>query len=276
MTYPGPTSARAVVRNETASSAPAQVELFGVAIHDVTRDEALDIIGARIRSRRPGYIVTPNVDHICRLQRDAEFRRVYSGAFLSLADGVPVLWAARLLGVPIREKVSGSDMVYWLSEYCAKKGFSIFLLGAAEGVAEKAGRVLEGLYPGLRIAGTHSPPLGFEKDPAAAATALGRVRDSNADVCYVALGAPKQEFWMHANSAASGVPVMMGVGAGLDFVAGHIRRAPRILQRLGLEWLWRMCQEPRRLVRRYLIDDALFFILFARAVRDKWRRPKAP
>jgi N-acetylglucosaminyldiphosphoundecaprenol N-acetyl-beta-D-mannosaminyltransferase len=211
--------------------------------------------------------VTPNVDHVCRFQKDSVFREAYQGSFLTLADGVPLIWASRMLRKPIREKISGSDLVYWLSEHAAHKGHSVFLFGAADGVAEKAGAELARLYPGLRIAGTYSPPLGFEKSREGVEEALERIRSSHADLCMVALGCPKQEFWMQEHGSATGVPVSIGIGAGLDFVAGVTRRAPRIVQRVGFEWFWRMCQDPKRLGKRYLVDDRAFFYLVWR----EWR-----
>lgn len=247
---------------------PQKVELFGITFHDLTRSEALEAIERRIIDRLPGYVVTPNVDHLCRLQHDADFRDAYAGSFLSLVDGTPVLWASRLLGKPLREKVSGSDLVMWIAEAFAGKPYSLFLFGAAEGVAREAAQILQERYEGLTIAGTYSPPMGFEKDPKAREEALAKVKDAKPDICMVALGAPKQEFWMKDFSERSGVPVMMGIGASLDFVTGASRRAPKWMQKAGLEWAWRLCQEPRRLWRRYLVDDMQFVAL---VWREFWR-----
>ncbi len=240
------------------------VQICGVPMHNVTFPQVLEIIDDRIRRRAPGYIVTPNVDHICRYNREAEFRELYANAFLSLADGTPVMWVGRLLRKPIKQKISGSDMVFWLTEHAAKQGHSVFLFGAAEGVAEKAAERLTEMYPGLRIAGTYCPPLGFEKNTDEAAQALDAVKAANPDICYVALGAPKQERWMSAYAVPAGVPVSLGIGAGLDFVIGKEKRAPVWAQRSGIEWLWRLAQDPKRLAKRYFIDDALFFRLVLR------------
>ena len=242
----------------------AAVELFGVLINSVTLDETLQAIDRRIQTREPGFIVTPNVDHICLLQNEQEFRRVYRAAFLVLPDGTPLMWAARFLGKPLKQKISGSDLVYWLSEHAAGKGHSLFLLGAAPGVAEEAARVFEEIYPGTKIAGHYSPPLGFEKDPGEVEKILGMLRDAKPDICYVALGAPKQDFWNFLHCRQSGVPVSLGVGASLDFVTGRVKRAPVWMQHSGLEWLWRLCQEPGRLWRRYLLRDSRFLVLFLR------------
>ena len=187
---------RRVAFGKGPTDAHARIEILGVPIDNVTLDEALRRIEERVLWERPGYIVTPNVDHICRWQRDARFREVYSKAFLSLADGMPVLWAGRLLGKRIRAKLSGSDTIFHVSELAARRGYSIFLLGAAEGVAAKAAERLRQTYPGLRIAGVHSPPYGFEKDIYRGLGIVRMLRAAQPDICFVALGAPKQEHWM--------------------------------------------------------------------------------
>jgi len=245
------------------------VRVLRIMFHNVTLPEVFTTIDQRITERKCGYIVTANVDHVCRYYTSPVFRKAYRHSCLVIPDGVPVMWASKLLGTPLREKISGSDLVVWLPTYLADRGHSLFLLGAAEGVADKAAQILRQRHPGLRIAGTYSPPMGFEKDPSATAETVSRVREAKPDVCLVALGSPKQEIWMYQYHQACGVPVMIGIGAGLDFVAGVAKRAPRWIQTAGFEWLWRMSREPRRLWRRYLIDDTLFFALFWRALRSK-------
>ena len=258
-------------RRIDARSGVKTIDLCGVPIDRLGLRGLLRSVCIQISQRVPGYIVTPNIDHVCLYHTSEEFRDVYRNALLSLPDGTPLLWAGRILNTPLREKLSGSDMIYHLSEFAAKKGFGVYLLGAAEGVADEAARRLAALYPGLVVAGTDSPPLGFEKDPELNDRVVQRVADSNADICFVALGSPKQEVWMRQNSSRSRVPVMIGVGASFDFVAGRVKRAPRWMQRTGLEWFWRLCQEPRRLWRRYLVYDTLFFWLLGRHVATRFR-----
>jgi N-acetylglucosaminyldiphosphoundecaprenol N-acetyl-beta-D-mannosaminyltransferase len=248
------------------------IDVLGTRIHNVTREQTFALLEDRIATRQPCYVVTPNVDHLCRVQKDPAFRKAYEHAYLSLPDGMWVLWASRLLGTALREKISGSDLVLWLSQRSAERGHAIFLFGAAEGVAEEAARALCRRFPGLVVKGTYSPPVGFEKDPIALADAVGRIRDSQADVCFVALGSPKQEIWMHQNFEACKVPVMMGIGAGLDFAAGRVKRAPKWVTKSGMEWFWRFCLEPRRLWRRYFVEDRQFLVLLWRALRDKRRK----
>ncbi len=233
-------------------------------------------VSARIASGEPGYIVTPNVDHVCRYHKDAAFRAAYDNAFLVLADGMPLLWAAALFGKPLREKLSGSDLLPLLSAYAAERGYSIYLLGAAPGVADEAARLLQQTNPGLRVAGAYSPPLRFEDDPATLQDVLKRLRDAAPDICFLALGSPRQEIWLHRHHRESGARVLLGVGAALDFAAGRVRRAPVWMQRSGLEWTWRVMQEPMRLGRRYFVDDSYFVALLAREALCRLGLCRAP
>ena len=246
---------------------PGHERVCGVPVARMDFEDLCMAVGERIRERTPGFIVTPNVDHICLFHRRADIRAAYKEAFLALPDGIPLLWAARFLGRPLKEKLSGSDLVPMLSAWAAQEGCSVFCFGAAEGVAEKAARNLRERYPGLTVAGVYSPPLGFERDPVENERAIAAIRNAKPDICFVALGCPKQELWLLEHYEDIGVPVSLGIGAGLDFVAGKVRRAPRCLQRIGLEWVWRLVQEPRRLWRRYLVEDALFFSLVWRDFR---------
>ncbi|MCC6694558.1 MAG: WecB/TagA/CpsF family glycosyltransferase [Candidatus Hydrogenedentes bacterium] len=230
----------------------------------VSLDEVFRAVTRQIEAREPGYIVTPNVDHVCEYQINEAFRRAYQNAFLVLADGVPVIWASRLCGSPIKEKISGSDLVYLLSEYAALKGYSIFFLGAEPGVAARAAEILRQRFPGFTIAGAYSPPFGFEKDPEEERKTVAMIRDAAPDICYVALGSPKGDVWNYRQCENTGVPVHVGVGASLDFVVGKVRRAPRWMQRTGLEWTWRLALEPRRLATRYLVKDLRFLPLLLR------------
>lgn len=246
------------------------VTLFDMPMNNVALPELLESIGNHIDSGRQGYLVTPNVDHVIEYEQNADFRNAYQEASYSLVDGAYILWASRLFGKAVKEKISGSDLIYWLCEFAALKGYSVFFFGAMDGVAAGAAKVLEKRYPGLRIAGTYSPPLGFEKDEAANAEAIRRVRESGADICFVALGAPKQDLWNWRYCEQTGAKLCLGVGASLDFVAGRVRRAPVWMQRVGLEWVWRVFQEPKRMGHRYLIRDSRFIVhLWREFVRSR-------
>ncbi len=244
----------------TANGVPA-VPIFGTVINTVRLAEVFEAIDRQIARRRAGFVVTPNVDHLCQLPHNPRFAEAYRKAFLVLADGIPVVWASRLFRKTIPEKISGSDLIYWLTEHAARKGHSVFFFGAAPGVAEEAGRLLGRRYPGLKVAGHYSPPVGFENDPEENAKAMATIREAAPDICYVALGAPRQDIWNAENAQRLGVPVMLGIGASLDFVTGRAKRAPRWAQRSGVEWIWRLCMEPGRLWKRYLLRDSRFLAI---------------
>ena len=249
------------------------VNLFGVTINRVSLTDVFEVVNRQIETRSHGYILTPNVDHICTLQEHAEFREAYRNGLLAVCDGTVLKWASGLLGAPIRDKLSGSDLIYWLTEYAAQKGYSVFFLGGADGVARKTAEVLQKRYPGLRLAGTYSPPMGFESDASELQRSIEAVQSASPDICFVALGSPKQEIWCYRHHQVLGVPVLVGVGAAFDFVTGRHRRAPRWVQRAGLEWVWRLAQEPRRLGKRYLLRDSRFLPLLIREFfRGKNRR----
>jgi len=212
--------------------------------------------------QRCGYVVTPNVDHICLLQHDTTFQEVYRDAFLAIPDSTPLMWASRLLGKTLREKISGSDLIYSLSEHAAKRGHRVFFLGGVDqSVAEDTAGRLKALYPELTISGAYSPPFGFDKDPSKVAEIEETLRAAAPDICFTALGAPRQDYWNSRVCETCRIPVMLGVGGAFDFVTGRKRRASPILQKAGLEWAWRLCLEPRRLWRRYLVRDSYFFWL---------------
>lgn len=249
------------------------VPFMGVNLSNMTFEEMALALDRCIAAGKSGfYIVTPNVDHLCRIHRDPEFRDAYEKASLAVVDGKPIVWAARLFGRTIKEKLSGSDLVPKLSEFAASKGHRVFYFGAAPGVAESAASILKTQFPELIVAGAYSPPMNFDSDPLANAEAVARIKNAGAHICFVAMGAPRQELWMRDHARDCSVPVMIGIGAGLDFAAGRVRRAPRWMQHAGLEWFWRLCIEPKRLWRRYLVDDMYFFRLLWRELFNKNRK----
>lgn len=251
-----------------ADPKPAVV-LFGMAIDSLSLPEAVDtIIGAAGRRER-GYVVTPNVDHVVRYQGDPAFRAAYAGAALCLADGVPVVWAARLVGAPLRGRVAGADLLPALSAAAAARGLSIFLIGGGDGVAAAAAAALAARFPGLRVAGTHTPPLGFGDDAASTATAIEAVNAARPDILFVGLGSPKQEYWVHGQWDRLSAPVGVCCGAAIDYAAGTKSRAPGWMRGAGIEWIWRLAAEPSRLWRRYLVRDAAFVGI---VLKEWWRR----
>jgi exopolysaccharide biosynthesis WecB/TagA/CpsF family protein len=249
-----------------------RVAIGQTLIDNLTMDEAIETIEALIYRRRPTYVVTPNVDHVVKLQSQPAFRDAYRDAGLVLADGMPLLWAARLLRTPLKQKVSGSDLFPKFCDVAGRKGYRLFFLGGRPGAAAAAADKFRASHPGVQIA-CLCPPMGFDRDPAENRRVIDAIRAYQPDVLFVGLGAPKQEHWMHRHHAECGVPVSIGIGASFDFVAGHVRRAPVVFQRTGFEWAWRLAAEPRRMYRRYLLDDPQFFSLVWR----QWRggRPDA-
>jgi N-acetylglucosaminyldiphosphoundecaprenol N-acetyl-beta-D-mannosaminyltransferase len=254
-------------------SAPRLV-LGAVPVDRVSLAEALDRIEALVAAGRGGAVFTPNVDHVVLASREPALARAYAGVDLSLADGMPVVWAARLLGAPVPERVSGSDLAFPLLERAAQRGWRTYLLGGAPGVAEEAARRLRARLPSLVVAGTDAPRITLKPGDPEGEAALARLRAARPDLVLVALGAPKQELWIHRHRAALGPAVAVGVGATLDFLSGRVRRAPRWVSRAGLEWLWRLGREPRRLWRRYLVQDPAFAAILWRELRA--RRPSTP
>lgn len=248
---------------------PNRVALFGITIDNVTTAEAVEAV-RRLLDDGKGrhYVATPNVDHIVRLSRDAAFRQAYAGASLVLADGMPLIWASRPLGRPLKSRVTGADLFPNVCAMAASIGKSVFLLGGRDGVAARAARNLQARHPGLHIAGVYSPPMGFERDPAEHQRIVERINRARPDVLAIGLGAPKQELWIAAHRRELEFGVALCIGAGIDFVAGDLQRAPRWMQHHGLEWLWRLIQEPGRLWKRYLVDD----MAFARIVAREWWR----
>lgn len=246
------------------SDAADRIRLLWMPIDDVSFQEAVDRIVRLCRENGSAYVVTPNVDHFMRARRDEALRSIYENASLSLADGVPVVWASKFLGTPLKEKVSGSDLFVALCERAADEGLRVFLVGGDPGVAEQVKDLLRKRHPAIRIVGTASPIVdrvggGPENDET-----IAMIRDARPQLLFVAFGCPKQERWIARHYRRLEGPVCIGVGASFDFAAGVQLRAPVWMQRAGLEWLWRLAHEPGRLWKRYLIDDLPFIWHVAR------------
>lgn len=243
--------------------------LFGIKIDALRMHEAVAQLQNWITDGdgRCRYVVTPNVDHAVLLQEHAGLRDSYRDADLILADGHPIVWASRLLRQPLPERVPGSELVPKLFDTFQSLGnfgetksrpLRVFLLGAATGVAARAAANMQENWPNIETVGVYSPPLGFEKVADESNYILGRIALCRPDVVIVGLGAPKQEVWVHQHRDQMRASVALCVGATIDFLAGEKRRAPRWMQRTGIEWLHRMCSEPKRLVKRYAKDAWVF------------------
>lgn len=234
-----------------------QTSILGVRVDNVNYEQALSIIEGFVVSGTPHQVVTVNPEFIVTAQSDDDFRRVLNASALALPDGVGLLWAARFLGRPLQERVTGTDTMQRLAALAAQKDYSLFLLGAAPGVAvETAARLCE-TYPGLRIVGTHAGSPALEEED----EIVRMIQRAKPDILFVAYGAPQQDKWIARNLERLGVPVAMGVGGAFDFISGRTKRAPRWVQRLGLEWLHRLCHEPWRWRRMLALPKFVWLVL---------------
>lgn len=232
-----------------------RMKFMNTEIDNLTMDEALERINKLICENKNAYVVTPNVDHLVQLEKGGKLRDVYHYADLILADGKPLIWISKWYGNPIREKISGADLFPRLCALAEEKGYRMYFLGGAEGVALKAAENLKMRFPQLQVTGTYSPPFGFEEDAVEMAKIKKMIRDAAPHILIVCLGCPKQELFILHNKTELGVPLSLGLGATLDFEAGIIKRAPKWMSRHGLEWLFRITQDPKRMAKRYFIDD---------------------
>jgi N-acetylglucosaminyldiphosphoundecaprenol N-acetyl-beta-D-mannosaminyltransferase len=243
------------VNSVSPQSLPSSVYVLGVRVDRISQQEALDRIEQMIARRRASentlpcqQIVTVNPEFVMAAQHNKDFRMAINSASLVLADGIGVVWAMRYLGRPTPGRVTGSDTLPVLAKRSAASGYHLYLLGAAAGIAEKAGARLQELAPGLKIAGTYAgSPAPEEEDEI-----IERIRAAQADIVCVAYGAPAQELWIWRNRSRLPAAVAMGVGGAYDFLSGRQRRAPLVMQRMGLEWLYRLYREPWRW-RRMLV-----------------------
>lgn len=249
---------------------PDVVSLFGIQIHRLTMSGAV----AQLREWTDAdetacrMVVTPNVDHTVMLRDRADMRQAYEHASLVVADGWPVVLAAKLLGRSLPQRVPGSDLAPALFDSTRDGSkLRVYLLGAGPGVAERAAEKMAARWPNVEVVGTYSPPLGFEKNPAENAAIVDRINATKTDVLIVGLGAPKQELWTAAHQAKLQVKTALCIGATIDFLAGEKARAPMWMRHCGLEWLHRVASEPKRLFRRYARDAWVF----PQLVWNEWR-----
>jgi N-acetylglucosaminyldiphosphoundecaprenol N-acetyl-beta-D-mannosaminyltransferase len=253
------------------------VYLRGIRVHAVTEAQSVEYVLQSLKAGHGGWLVTPNLDHLRRLCGDRKLRALYSHATLVVPDGMPLVWAARLQGTPLPERVAGSSLILTLSAAAAAQGRTMFLLGGEPGTADGAANVLRQRWPGIRIVGTHCPPMGFEQDETQVRHVIQRLQDADPDIVYVALGSPKQEWLIAQLRGYLPRAWWLGIGISFSFISGHVRRAPRWMQNAGLEWVHRLCQEPRRLAKRYLVwglpfAGSLLTSAVAHRLQGSWRK----
>jgi len=229
----------------------ARVDVLGVQVSAIDLDQALDTIEGWIAERKNQYVCITGAHGVMESQHDETLRAVHNHAGMVTPDGMPLVWMSRLLGHPETRRVYGPDLMRALSEFSARRGWRQFYYGGDMGVADRLAAALAKTYPNLAVAGTLSPPfraLTGEED----AGIVEQINAARPDIVWVGLSTPKQEYWMASHVGRIDAPVMIGVGAAFDFLAGSKAQAPLWMQRNGLEWLFRLCQEPRRLFRRYV------------------------
>ncbi|HMJ51453.1 MAG TPA: WecB/TagA/CpsF family glycosyltransferase [Polyangiaceae bacterium] len=233
----------------------------------LTFDQAVDAIDDLVVAGEGGMIVTPNIDHLVQLEHNPVFRAAYQEASLSVVDGQMLLWASHVLGTPLPEKISGSDLMLPLARRAAERKWRVYLLGGGPGVADLAAAELKKQFD-IDIVGTDAPFVTPQGTPVEGPAVLERIAKARPQLLFVAFGAPKQELFLQHAASTIRPAVGIGVGAGFDFVAGRVKRAPRWIAKSGLEWLYRLAQEPRRLAKRYLVDDPEFLVILARTLAE--------
>lgn len=245
----------------------SSVRVLGIDVDCVAERDVIEFVRARVRASVPTQIVTVNAEFVMMARRDSRFRAVLARADVATPDGAGVVWAARRKGATIRRRVGGSDLIWSLSRQAAKEGHSVFLLGAAEGVAASAARKLATELPGLIVAGTYSgSPSRADED-----SIVDLVRTSGGRILFVAFGAPQQDLWIARNLIRSGAMVGMGVGGSFDYLAGTARRAPIWMQERGLDWLWRLIQQPWRWRRMLALPRFAWEVLRDGSSDSKWK-----
>lgn len=258
--------------NETAPAPAARARLAGFEFDLLTEAEVVRHIICESRAGRGGWIATPNID-ICRqASRDPAARALVQGATLVVPDGMPLVWAAHVRGERLAERVAGSSLISSLSRAAADADLSIYLLGGSPGVPNLAAAELTSRYPGLKVVGTDAPPLGFDQSAKGLAAVCERLSQATPDIVFVGLGFPKQERLITKLAPVLPHAWFVGCGAAIPFVAGTLRRAPAWMQQAGLEWMFRLFNEPRRLFRRYIVHDAPYAarLLLSCAVERAW------
>ncbi|KKO65111.1 WecB/TagA/CpsF family glycosyltransferase [Janthinobacterium lividum] len=236
----------------------ARITMMGCQIDNLTMEETLQKVEGFIQSGHPHQHVVVNVDKLVKAERDAELRRIINDCALINADGMPVVWASRLLGKPLKERVAGVDLFEALMRRSADKQWRVYLLGAREEVVSEVKRLYELKYPGLTVAGYRNGYWSAEEEPGVVA----QITEARADLLFVAISSPKKEHFLGQYQGQMKIPFAMGVGGTFDVAVGRVKRAPVWMQKSGLEWFYRFLQEPRRMFRRYFIEDMGFIRLF--------------
>lgn len=229
--------------------------LLNTYINNVTMPETIVAIERMIETDKKSYVVAINVDVVMKIEKDAYLKNIVDNASMVLVDGKPLVWISKLYGKPLKAKISGSDLVPLLCEVAAEKGYKIFIIGGKDGIAEQAKEKLESQLPKIKIVGTYAPPFGFEKDESELNKINQMISKAHPDLLITCFGCPKQEKWIYENIEKYDAKVSVYAGATVDFLAGNVKRAPHWMSEHGLEWFYRFLQEPKRMFKRYFVDD---------------------
>ena len=264
--YPFAMPAAVIDRHEAARANATMMDglpvinLLNADLHAISEADTVQIVIDELAAGRDGSILTMNLDHLRRYNRDAYCRDLYARSTLHVADGMPLVWASRVQGTPLPERVTGSNLIWSLSEGAAENGRSVFLLGGEPGTAQEAAKILQKTYPKLKVAGTFCPDYGFEQSEDDMTAMTEAILSAQPDIVYVALGTPKQDKLIEILRDYRPACWWVGVGISFSFVCGTVVRAPVWMQRTGLEWVHRMWQEPGRLAHRYLVNGLPYFM----------------
>lgn len=229
--------------------------LLNTYINNVTMPETIEAIEHMIHKDGKSYVVAINVDVVMKIENDPYLKKIVDSADMVLVDGKPLVWISKWYNRPLKAKISGSDLVPILCDVASKKGYTIFIIGGKDGIAAQAKTRLENRYPNIRIVGTYAPPFGFEKDVDELNHINQIISDAKPDLLITCFGCPKQEKWIYENISKYNAKVSICAGATVDFLAGNVKRAPRWMSEHGLEWFYRFLQEPKRMFKRYFVDD---------------------
>ena len=233
-----------------------KINILGFSVSNCGYNELLHYVNAAIKSRKITHIITANAAILVSAVYDHELREILKEADITTADGMSIVWAIRLLGHVCKERVTGIDSIFKIARNAEALNHRIFLLGASQAVIEKVTKILKERFPELQIAGYHNGY--FDNDD----NTINLIKKTKPDIIFIGMGAPRQEKWIYKNKNILDIPILMGVGGSFDVIAGNVSRAPSWIQKIGMEWCYRLIQEPRRLWKRYLFTNAVFVLLF--------------
>ncbi len=238
-----------------------RIKFMNIMIDNVSMEEAINEVNTIIDSGGRKYIVTPNTDHIVKLQDNMMFKKAYKDAGMVLVDGTPIMWLSKWYKTPLKEKITGPKFTEKVIEDAALHNYSVFILGAGEGIAQKAADNMKNKYKGLEVVGCYSPKYGFESDKKEITNIINQINEVNPDILVSGMGSPKTEIFLNQYLDSMNTHVALSVGAAIDFMAGNVKRCPAWINKIGFEWLYRVAKEPKRMFKRYFVDDFKIFKL---------------